>query len=118
MLLDAIATVILTGLMLIPLVNLIVGGVVGAGLFGPLGCAIGILLAIGIAMLETWLADRMGWRDLRCPPAEAVGDLVETTGRTIRTGPPSPRRQPNRMPMTKPVRPRARAGKMRHEAAG
>jgi hypothetical protein len=118
MLLDAIATVILAGLMLIPLVNVIAGGVVGAGLLGPLGGAIGILLAIAITGLETWLADRLGWRDLQCAPAsETSADaVVAARERTIRTGPPSPRRQSHRTQDAKPAPRRIRAGKMQRGA--
>jgi hypothetical protein len=41
MLLDAIAILILGGMMFIPLVNIIVGVVVGAGLAGPPGALFG-----------------------------------------------------------------------------
>ncbi|HEY7670108.1 MAG TPA: hypothetical protein VH852_05665 [Hyphomicrobium sp.] len=77
MLLDAIAAAILAGLMLIPLVNVVVGGVAGAGLFGPLGCFIGVMLAFVIMGIETWIADRLGWRDLHCPALEHVGVVEE-----------------------------------------
>ncbi len=97
MLLDAIATVILAGMMLVPLVNVIVGGVLGAGLAGPLGGVVGILLAIAVTALETWLADCLGLRDLRVEPATATAAVSEEQApvaeRTIKTGPPSPRRR-------------------------
>jgi hypothetical protein len=90
MLLDAIATVILAGLMLIPLANVVVGGVVGGGI-------IGILLAIAIAALETWLADRLVWRDLRHGSANASDpvavEMVPAAERSIRTGSPTRRRR-------------------------
>ena len=116
MLLDAIATVILAGLMLIPLVNVIVGGVLGAGLAGPLGGVIGILLAVAITALETWLADCLGLRDLRPEPVEAAeptaGEATLISERTIRTGPPVRRRQSHRAPETKPARRAAHSGKL------
>jgi hypothetical protein len=98
MLLDAIATVILAGLMLLPLLNVIVGGVVGAGLLGPLGGLAGIVLAIAITALETWLADRLGWRDLQCVQEPAADEVMAERERTIATGPPSRRRQSHRAP--------------------
>jgi hypothetical protein len=114
MLLDAIATVILAGLMLIPLVNVIVGGVLGAGLAGPLGGVVGILLAIAITALETWLADRLGLRDLHPEPFEAAEPAADVaiTERTIKTGPPLRRRQSHRAPETKPARRAAHSGKL------
>jgi hypothetical protein len=114
MLLDAIATVILAGLMLIPLVNVIVGGVLGAGLAGPLGGVVGILLAIAITALETWLADWLGLRDLHPEPFEAAEPAADEaiTERTIKTGPPVRRRQSHRAPETKPARRAAHSGKL------
>jgi hypothetical protein len=119
MLLDAIATVILAGLMLIPLVNVIVGGVLGAGLAGPLGGVVGILLAIAVTALETWLADILGLRDLRPEPAAkepAAVDAAAVAERTIKTGPPT-RRRPSQSGRT-PNAPRspASAPKMQHGA--
>jgi hypothetical protein len=97
LLVDAIATVILAGLMLVPIVNVIAGGVVGAGLAGPLGGVIGILLAIGVTALETWLADRLGLRNLHLEPAQTMELVAEEVAapaeRTIKTGPPLRRRQ-------------------------
>ncbi len=97
MLLDAIATVILAGMMLVPLVNVIVGGVLGAGLAGPLGGVVGILLAIAVTALETWLADVLGLRDPRPETTDgkepAAEDEAPVAERTIKTGPPTRRRQ-------------------------
>lgn len=121
MLLDAIATVILAGLMLIPLVNVIVGGVLGAGLAGPLGGVLGILLAVAITALETWLADCIGLRDLRPNPAEAsesaADEAILITERTIKTGPPSRRRQSQSGRTANPLRHPAPSSRMQHGAA-
>jgi hypothetical protein len=104
MLLDAIATVILAGLMLLPLLNVVVGGVAGAGLLGPLGGLAGILLAIAITALETWLADRLGWRDLQCVPEPVAGEVMAEREPGIATGPPSRRRQSHRAQDAKAAR--------------
>jgi hypothetical protein len=121
MLLDAIATVILAGLMLIPLANVVVGGVVGAGLAGPLGGIVGILLAIAIAALEARLADRLGWRDLRHRSPNAsdpvANEMAPTTARSIRTGVPLRRRQSHRVQEAKAARRRAYPSKLQHGAA-
>lgn len=121
MLLDAIATVILAGLMLVPLINVIVGGVAGAGLLGPLGAVAGVLLALGITWLEVWLADCLGWRDLQ-PQSEDVvvavaDDVSPTVERTIKTRPPKPRRQSRPMQATRRVRRIPQAGKLQRGAA-
>jgi hypothetical protein len=116
MLLDAIATIILGGMMLIPLVNVIVGAIAGAGLGGPLGGTIGIGLAIAVTYAETWLADRLGWREVRYRPhdpgerpahdrADALAGerhvngtaspmIAATNGRDPVTGPPTRRKKP------------------------
>jgi hypothetical protein len=108
MLLDAIATIILGGMMLIPLVNVIVGAVIGAGLGGPLGGVLGIGFAIAITYFETWIAERLGWREVRCRshdaprPADDGADSAASTpaaaanGRDPVTGPPTRRRTPRR----------------------
>jgi hypothetical protein len=72
MLLDLIATAILAGLMLVPLVNAVTAAVIGGTLFGPLGAAGGVAVAISVTALEIWIADLFGWRDLRAPESEAV----------------------------------------------
>jgi branched-subunit amino acid ABC-type transport system permease component len=109
MLLDAIATIILGGMMLIPFANVIVGAIIGAGLGGPPGAAVGIALAIAITYAETWIAERLGWRELRCRPHDSerladAGNAVAastmtaaTNGRDPVTGPPT-RRQKLRRP--------------------
>jgi hypothetical protein len=66
MLLDAIATVILAGMMLIPLVNVFVGAIVGAGLVGTPGAAAGVLLALVVTVAEKLIGDWRGWFDVTC----------------------------------------------------
>jgi hypothetical protein len=61
MLLDAIALLILMGMMFIPLVNIIVGVVVGAGLAGPPGALFGLLSALAISAAQKIIGDRRGW---------------------------------------------------------
>jgi hypothetical protein len=61
MLLDAIALLILIGMMFIPLVNVIVGVVVGAGLAGPPGALCGLLSALAISAAQTIIGKRKSW---------------------------------------------------------
>jgi len=61
MLLDAIALVILLGMMLVPLVNIIVGVTVGAVLAGPPGALFGALIALAITATQKLVGDRRGW---------------------------------------------------------
>jgi hypothetical protein len=61
MLLDAIALLILIGMMLIPLVNVIVGVIAGAGLAGPPGALFGLLSALVISAAQKIVLDRAGW---------------------------------------------------------
>jgi hypothetical protein len=68
MLLDAIALLILAGMMFIPLVNVIVGVVVGAGLAGPPGALCGLMSALAITVAQKFLRDRPGW--IQFSPAE------------------------------------------------
>jgi hypothetical protein len=107
MLLNAIATVILAGMMLIPLVNIAVGAIAGAGIGGLPGSVLGILLGLAISAAQKWLADRLGWWDTSCQTDSGAGaaedhrsDLVTagaiTSPPTIRTGPPTERRKPLR----------------------
>ena len=48
--LDAVATVILAGMMFIPIINLVVGIIVGTGLFGVAGGFAGAALAVLITI--------------------------------------------------------------------
>jgi hypothetical protein len=61
MLLDAIALLILAGMMFIPLVNVIVGVVVGAGLAGPPGALCGLLSALAITVAQKIIRHRTAW---------------------------------------------------------
>jgi hypothetical protein len=61
MLFDAIATVILAGMMFIPLVNIVVGLIFGAGLGGVVGAVVGLSLAVLIMAGEKLIGDRLGW---------------------------------------------------------
>ena len=61
LLLDAIALVILLGMMLVPLVNIIVGVTVGAGLAGPPGALCGALIALAITAGQKLIGDQRGW---------------------------------------------------------
>jgi len=116
MLVDAIATVILAGMMMTPLLNVLVGGIVGAGLAGPIGGLVGMLLAVAITAAETWIADRLGWRDVcrssqraadggelaltaaqtALAGADALTSFVTTGGRRATTRPSSRRSKPRR----------------------
>lgn len=126
MLLNAIAALVLAGMMLVPFVNVFVGAVVGAGLAGGPGALFGIVVALLITAAEVLLADLLGWRDLRCPPAEAderdtvFHDVVTAAPEfadppTIRTGPPSGRHRPHRRPAAEVSRrPLAGQARLRH----
>jgi hypothetical protein len=59
-LLDAIASVILLGMMLVPVVNIIVGIIVGAALAGPFGAICGALIAIAITGAQKAIGERRG----------------------------------------------------------
>jgi hypothetical protein len=61
MLLDAIALLILIGMMFIPLVNVVVGIVVGAGVAGLPGALCGLLSALAISAAQTIIGKRKGW---------------------------------------------------------
>jgi hypothetical protein len=60
MLLDTIATVILAGMMLVPVINIFAGVIIGAGLGGAAGACAGLVLALAIMagerLLVVWLA--------------------------------------------------------------
>ena len=76
MLLDAIATVILAGMMLIPLVNVFVGVIVGAGLVGTPGAVAGVLLAIVVTAAEKLIGDQRGWFDVACEVNDTATDAA------------------------------------------
>jgi len=118
-LLDAIATFILAGMMLIPLVNIGVGAIVGAVLGGVPGAFMGILAAIAITAVEQFIADRLRMgvapeQTDRNPETVTTEPPVITAGRrasratrqlvrTVRTQPPR----------TAPPRQRSRAHRLR-----
>lgn len=97
MLLDAIATIILVGMMLIPIVNVGVGAIVGAALGGVPGAIIGITTAFSLSILEKLITDQLGWWE-EPGPQSAGGTFedaaVSTVGRQARRGTETPRTQP------------------------
>jgi len=111
MLVDAIASVILAGMMLIPLINLIVGTIVGASVAGAPGIVVGVLLALGITVAQGWYWRRLEWpgaasADADDEPAMETaisgaslaldGPLIDVP--TLRTGPATGRRMRGRSP--------------------
>lgn len=109
MLVDAIASVILAGMMLIPLINLIVGIIVGAAVAGPAGIVLGVLLALAITAAESWWCHRLEWpgqvsHDSGAEPgleatmagAALALDTSMVEMAALRTGPPAPRRMLSR----------------------
>ena len=72
MLLDTVATVILAGMMLIPLVNIFVGIIVGAWFAGLPGGLLGLALAIAVTAAEKLVGGaarvvRCRLRERHCP---------------------------------------------------
>lgn len=104
MLVDAIASVILAGMMLIPLINLIVGTIVGASVAGAPGIVVGVLLALGITAAQSWYWRRLEWPGAASAEADdepaieaamsgaalAFDGLIDVP--TLRTGPATARR--------------------------
>ena len=72
MIFDAIATIVLCGMMAIPLINIVVGLIAGAWLGGPAGALIGLALAVLIAATEKWASDQPGWFEPNASTAEAA----------------------------------------------
>ena len=58
MIFDAIALIVLSGMMLVPLINIVVGLIAGAWLGGPAGALVGLSLAVLIAAMEKLIGDR------------------------------------------------------------
>ena len=81
MLLDTIATIILIGMMLVPVVNIIVGLVVGAGLGGVPGALLGFAAAIAITGAEKLFADLRQWESAAADTGAAAS---EAPGQEIR----------------------------------
>lgn len=69
---DTIATVILAGMMFIPLVNVFVGIIVGAGLAGLSGGMLGLALAIAVTAAVKLVGGWRGWFDVVCESDAAV----------------------------------------------
>jgi hypothetical protein len=65
MLLDAIASVILLAMMMVPLLNLVVAITVGAALAGLPGVAMGVLVAVAVTIAEKLVGERLGWFDIQ-----------------------------------------------------
>ena len=87
---DAIALVILSGMMLIPFINILVGVIVGAGLGGVFGAVGGLSLAILVIAAEKLIGARLGLFDPRpelaataLPQASAHGRARLTRRRTL-----------------------------------
>lgn len=71
MLPDLIATVILAGMMLVPIINVIVAVVIGSVLGGVPGARGGVGLAVAIMAVERWL--------FGLAPAPKAGDIQQST---------------------------------------
>jgi hypothetical protein len=71
MLLDAIASIILLGMMMVPIVNIFVGIILGAALCGVPGGILGLLLAVTVIVAEKIVAERRGW-------FEVIGEVGNT----------------------------------------
>ena len=69
---DAIAIIILAGMMLIPGINLLVGVVAGGASLGVPGGFAGAALAVLITFAEKWLSDRHCLRAQARPSAQIV----------------------------------------------
>lgn len=104
MLLDAIATIILVGMMLIPIVNVGVGAIAGAALGGVPGAIIGITTAFSLSILEKLIADQLGWWEE--PGPQSVGGTFEDAA--VTTGGRQARRGRTETPRTQPPSHRAR----------
>jgi hypothetical protein len=74
---DAIALVILAGMMLIPFVNIVVGVIVGAGVGGIFGAVAGLVLSVLVIAAEKHIGHRLGLFDPR--PALAASALPQAT---------------------------------------
>ena len=77
LLLDVIACVILTGMMLVPIVNLIAGVILGAALGGVPGGVLGFLLAVVVTVAEKMIAGRRGWFEVTYAVEGAAISAVE-----------------------------------------
>ena len=80
--LNALATVILVGMMFVPIINVFVGIIVGAAVFAYWGAAAGAAIAVLITIAQNQILD---WRQLRLargpvvPAVPASGVLLLVT---------------------------------------
>jgi hypothetical protein len=72
--LDAFATVILAGMMFVPIINLFVGIIVGASLFAYWGAAAGAAIAALIMIAQNQLLD---WRQFRSTRDERSAEVFD-----------------------------------------
>ena len=72
MIFDAVALIVLSGMMLVPIINIVVGLIVGAWLAGPAGVPVGLALAVLISVIQKWLGDRLGWFEPKTTILEEV----------------------------------------------
>jgi hypothetical protein len=79
MLLDIIATIILAGMMLVPLVNIFVGTIVGAGLAGLSGGMLGLALAVVVTAAVKLVGVRRGWFEVACESDTAIARVQPST---------------------------------------
>jgi hypothetical protein len=70
MIFEAIAIIVLSGMMLVPLINVVVGLIAGAWLGGPAGALVGLAFAVLIAATEKWMAGQLGWFEPETTSAE------------------------------------------------
>jgi hypothetical protein len=75
--LDAIATVILAGMMLIPGINILVGIIVGGGWFGVSGGFAGAALAVLIMLAEKDFSDRHPLGSIQATPSAQIVALSD-----------------------------------------
>ncbi|MEI9901283.1 MAG: hypothetical protein WDN31_15360 [Hyphomicrobium sp.] len=67
MLFELIASVILLGMMVIPLFNIVVGVVAGAALAGPPGALVGLAIAILVMAAEQMIGAAGSFQNMRLP---------------------------------------------------
>jgi hypothetical protein len=75
--LDAVATIILAGMMFIPIINLVVGVIAGACMFGFSGGIGGATLAFLITIAQK----QVPWRDFRPIQFRLGGPIIDVPGR-------------------------------------
>jgi hypothetical protein len=72
--LDATATVILAGMMFVPIINLFVGIIVGASLFAYWGAAGGAAIAVLITIAQNQILD---WYQVRSDRREHSAEVLD-----------------------------------------